>query len=401
MRLFNRLLGPPSPDKYARLFVKALREAGDQREARYDRQEFCLRYEGERGVTNLRNLYDEYCAAPRGERNRLLHLQIRGALSHLKEMPEDFEDAKCDIYPKIWARATLEKTRLQQQLEGGGTLNIPSQVIAEHLEASLAFDLPEAVRTISQEDLDAWGVTYYEALEIARENLETTDFAFARIGENLYASLTGDTYDATRVLLVDLIRRLEVQGAPIAMTPNRDTLLLTGSEDEVGLGMMAELAENALTDQPRPMAATPMRLDGDQWLPWMPAEAHPLFEQFQRMEVRFLHQEYEAQKLLLDAINEKGAIDVFVASYSAVQKRDTGDLVSYCVWTQGVETLLPQAQKVAFVRGENDIPALSRWDRVAEVVGHRMRRTDDYPARFHVETFPTDKELAEIGLDEM
>lgn len=65
--------------------------------------------------------------------------------------------------------------------------------------ASLVYDLPETMRSISKEDLSNWGVTYYEALEIARENLEQTPYVIAQIGEGCYASSTGDNYDACRL----------------------------------------------------------------------------------------------------------------------------------------------------------------------------------------------------------
>lgn len=401
MALLDNLFGPPKPDKYAQMFMAALRKAGDQREAHYNPQEFRIEYGDDSGITNLSNFYADYCAAPRAERDNLLSLQVRGALSHLKEMPEEFDDAKCDIYPRMWTRASLEKMRLQQWLEGQDSFNTPTQVVGDHLEASLVFDLPEAVRTISQSDLDDWGVSYYEAMEIARQNLETSNFAFAAIGDNLYASLTGDTYDGTRLLLLDLIRKLEVKGDHVAMVPNRDTLLITGSEDDVGLGMMYAFAEKALNEESRPMVPTPMRLDGDEWMDWMPTDGHSLYDQFRSLELKFLHSEYEEQKSILDAIHEKNGTDIFVASYSAIEKKDTGKLLSYCVWPQDVEALLPKTQKVVFVRGQDEMPALGRWERVIEVVGRRMERTDHYPFRFRVTEFPSDEELAAIGLEEL
>ena len=128
MGIVDRLFGPPSRDKFADIFMAALRAAGDQRKVVYDPEEFRLEY-GEGGYTYLGNFYDEYCALPRAKRNECLHMQVRGSLSHLKEMPEEFEFAKCDIYPKIWTRATLEKMRLQQRLEGKDPPDIPTQLI--------------------------------------------------------------------------------------------------------------------------------------------------------------------------------------------------------------------------------------------------------------------------------
>lgn len=397
------LFGPPKPDKFAQVFVAALREAGDTRDVQFDADEFRLLFieNGEvNGVANLHNFYDDYCATPKAERAQCLRHLVKATLSHLKETPKDFDDAKHDLRPKIWTRCTFEKIRLQQELEGGEEPDIPMQAVGEHLVATLVYDLPEAVHTIGQAHLDEWGVSFYEAMEIARRNLEETEFTFAGIGEDLYGSATGDTYDASRLLLLDLIRQLGVNGNHVAMVPNRDTLLITGIDDEAGLVMVQTLAEKALEEDPRPMVATPLRLDGDEWVDWSVPPDHPLYKSFASLELKWLHQEYADQKELLDALDEKNGTDIFVASYSAIEKKDTGDLVSYCVWSDGVEALLPQTQKVLFLRGE-DLAATASWDKVQEIVGGLMEQTEAYPARYRVTSFPSDELLAALGNEEL
>ena len=45
-------------------------------------------------------------------------------------------------------------------------------------------------------------------------------------------------------MLIDRIQSLEVVGKPVAMVPNRrERLYVTGTEEEVGLAVMADLAE--------------------------------------------------------------------------------------------------------------------------------------------------------------
>src|SRR6202011_4912262 len=119
---------------------------------------------------------------------------------------------------------------------------IPEYEVGSHLVASLAYDLPQAMVSVSKERLEKWGVTYYEALEIARENLEQTPFTYAEIGKGCYAFATGDSYDACRLLLPSRVEQLRVTGDLIAMVPNRDSLLVTGSDDAQGLKIMVELA---------------------------------------------------------------------------------------------------------------------------------------------------------------
>ena len=58
------------------------------------------------------------------------------------------------------------------------------------------------MRSISQANLDAWGVTFYEALEAPMENLLALPAKFIGppSGEGVYLSATGDSYDASRLL---------------------------------------------------------------------------------------------------------------------------------------------------------------------------------------------------------
>jgi hypothetical protein len=91
---------------------------------------------------------------------------------------------------------------------------------------------------------------------------------------------------------------------------------------------------------------------------------------------------------LLDAAHQRQGIDIFVASFSAVQKKD-GAVVSYCVWGHGVDSLLPVTDKVAFMQHGWERPvALGDWARAMEVVGELMEQTADYPRRYRVREFP-------------
>jgi hypothetical protein len=254
--------------------------------------------------------------------------------------------------------------------------------------------------SVPQSQLDEWGVSFYEALETARQNLASTDFAFARIGDSLWASLTGDNYDASRLLQLELIERIEVKGDHIAMVPNRDTLLIAGSADDLGLELLLNFAEKSLNEQPRPMLAMPLRLERGEWVDWMPDESHPLFAKFNTLALKYLYPEYAEQKKLLDAIHEQEGHDVFVASFTAVQK-PSGDVVSYCLWSHGVDALLPRTQRVVLTREPEGIVALASWEHVCEVAGDLMEPTDEYPARFRVRQFPSDEQLSAIGRGEL
>jgi hypothetical protein len=92
---------------------------------------------------------------------------------------------------------------------------------------------------------------------------------------------------------------------------------------------------------------------------------------------------------------------LFVASFSAVEK-EGGEQVSYCVWGEGPDTLLPEAEKVVLMRAGADGPAaLGDWGPVREVTGVLMEPTEHYPSRHRVRGFPDAAALAAIGVGEM
>jgi hypothetical protein len=402
MSLFDFLFRPPTKEKFAKLVLREMRRAGVEDELKYDAQnDRILRGNGNQTASiYLTNFYKEYLALPRLQRKKhLAHRALMFLNNHI-DIPSGFETARLNLRPKIWVRAALEKARLQIQIDGGDSskFEIPEYEIGSHLIASLVYDLPDTMMSINNEQLETWGVTYYEALEIAKENLEKTPSAFAQIGADCFASATGDSYDACRLLLPNLIEGFEVKGDLIAMVPNRDTLILAGSDDPESLSIMVDLTRKALED-PRPMVPIPLRLDGDAWVDWLPDKNHPHSDSFLDLARQFLHQEYADQKLMLERLHEKKTVDIFVATYNVI-KKDNGQLFSYAVWANGARTLLPKTEWVMFLRGKDDLASVVGWDKAEQIVGRLMKPTDHYPIRVLVDEFPDDAELANLGKTE-
>ena len=407
MGLFSRFFGPPSQDQFAKIVMRAFREAGETREFVYEADQFRLVVPGSDDdsssdgslsaeVLNLHNFYAEHCSLSRAQRKEHLRQVVRGVLQGKIEMPDEFDHAAPDLRPRIWPRSMFAKLELQQRIEGGNEVDVPRYLVGNHLSLGLVYDLPHSMRSISSDDLKEWDVSWYEAMEAAKESLSETEFSIAKIGDHLYASASGDNYDASRLILTDLIQQMEVQGDHVAMIPNRDTLLVTGSDDEVGLEIMVDLAQKALED-PRPLGATPLRLHDDEWVDWMPAAEHPLRKKFQELERRYSYLEYADQKESLEQLYAKEEIDLFVASCTAVRIQDTEDIFTYCVWPDGVDAMLPICDRV--ILGADGQPGrIADWSKVQAIVGELMVEDETlYPPRFRVSRFPTAAQLEEIG----
>jgi hypothetical protein len=400
------LFRPPSREKFAQLVMAELRRMGHGVNLKFNSEQFLIE-RGSDGFVNLANLYHEYCQTPRGERAKVLDRFIRGCIGTTGfELPEDFGDVHPDLLPVVRSRFYLESVALQSRARGGEGLAVPQQTIGDHLSLSLVYDLPQAMRSIIQDDLDKWGVTFYEAIEAARQNLEQIgNVAFASLqsagNEGVYISTTGDNYDASRLVMLDLVRKFPVRGDYIAMVPNRDTLVVTGSEDVSGLEVMCKIAEESF-EKPRPISTVALLLVGDEWESWLPEPSSPAYGKFHELRLRTVGMEYNDQKELLDQIHESSKEDVFVASFSAVQQKGTGRITSYSVWSEGVPTLLPETDDIVLLRTDRgaekvELAAAGSWQKVREIAGDLMEPQGMYPERYRVLEFPTSEQLAAIG----
>ena len=172
-------------------------------------------------------------------------------------------------------------------------------------------------------------------------------------------------------------------------------LIVAGSEDTPGLEAMVALTKKAF-DKPRMVSGVALRLKGEEWVSWMPEASHPLYDDFRALRIESYGHDYAEQKELLDELHEKTGEDVFVASYSVMQHKESGHRISYCVWTKGTVSLLPQAERIV-LGGEDQEPVMAPWEKVVEIAGDLMTPMGMYPERYRVEDFPTAEQLAAMG----
>ena len=221
-----------------------------------------------------------------------------------------------------------------------------------------------------------------------------------RITPGLWASGWADSHDASRLILRDLIQEIEVKGDHVAMVPNRDVLLITGSEDHQGLAAMITIAEKSL-DQPRGVCGAAFRLGWNDWSPYLPDPDNPLRARFETLHIKSICEDYGQQKALLDALHEKTGVDVFVAPCDVAQQKETKRTHTCCMWLKGIESMLPKVDQVFFFVPTSDesgeMVASADWEVVEKIVGNLLEPVDLYPERYRVKGFPTEEELKALG----
>jgi hypothetical protein len=273
--------------------------------------------------------------------------------------------------------------------------------IGEHLAVGLAFDLPEGIASVSNGLLADWGVNGEEALAVACENLrQRSTQPFDSPAPGVFVSPWDDNYGASRLALTKVVREVEVKGSYVAIAPNRDTLIVTGSEDPAGLQVMLRLAEEAYRS-PYRVSGIPVCLRNGRWEQFEPDAHHAALDGFRTLRLHSLGAAYTRQQTALRATPDTLHEGAFLATYTLASKGRNAPPTSYAVWTEDLSTLLPKVEKIAFVKDETlrgaGVAAFAEWGRVQEVVGDLMTPVDLYPQRFRVDRFPTAEQLKALG----
>jgi hypothetical protein len=402
MSIWNRLFRPPKPDGFSRLVTKVLRASGIKTQVDYDPEHFKLTiHEGPSPrVLFLGNMYHDYCKAPVRERRGIIARYIRCVSTVGSEVPDGFDDARSHLFPHVRDRAFHGVTRLQSEAQGFELQPIPTKLLTEQLSIELVYDSPDHLMTVSSDHLNTWGITLDEGLAIGRDNLwKISNQEFLKIQPGLFASPWHDAHDASRLILHDLIWQLPVKGEHVAMVPHRDLLLVTGTDDEVGLAKMAEIAAIEMNGN-RVVSAIPVRLHGTTWQPFIPSPDHPAGSSLRRLRLEMLARDYEQQKQVLEELHEKQDKAVFVASCMCMQEPGGQELL-FSVWSEGIDTLLPRTDHVALYAEWLPKGAARRmptWAEAEAVAGELMAPAGLYPERYLVRGFPSREQLVKLGV---
>jgi hypothetical protein len=150
--------------------------------------------------------------------------------------------------------------------------------LSGELAVGLVLDMPNQDLDLDATHLRAWNADFDALLLRARRNLlaRSDQRGFEEVRGGCYRSTWRDNLDGSRILLPGLLGGLRLQGDPVALLPNRDTLLVVGSEDPEGLRWAMRAALLHLDDDGCPMNACPLRLANYHWEPFQVPEAHPI-----------------------------------------------------------------------------------------------------------------------------
>jgi hypothetical protein len=207
----------------------------------------------------------------------------------------------------------------------------------------------------------------------------------------IWISTWNDVYDASRMLLTDMIHRLPVHGEPVAVIPCRDKLFVTGSLDDEGVALIATLAAGILEEETRPLSGQLLVLRSGAWIPFQGKVPTETARRLNVARYKRLIGTYDDQKTLLEKVHEKEGADVFVATYHAVEQTDTGRITGSAQWTRDVLTLLPRCDELWLFCDQRKEVLEIGWDDAVAYIPELATPVDDLdPPRFRLTDFPDD-----------
>ena len=227
----------------------------------------------------------------------------------------------------------------------------------------LAVDNETTITLVTDQVLDELNVSFDDALGLAVAHLnELGNHNFGQVQDGTFISSCGDFYDASRVLIPELIEQLPLKGNPVAIVFSRSVVLISGSEDQQGLEKIAQIALDEFPDDERAISLTPIELRDGRWQPLAITEQHPIA--LRNLVPNQIAWTYAAtapalQKILGD--------NVFVASAQLIEVE--GRFATIASWAANVPTACPLVEAVVIQADESFSQVTRRLEEVLSVCG--------------------------------
>lgn len=249
--------GLMNAEQFAGYMEKRLELLDDVEVMHRDGMDLRLNVRGRDVEIDLTNFFESYERNP-GQLDAVAQTFARVLLGELPARTEsDYNELAERIYPM------LKKVEL---LVGVRERKLPMIAYREFLAdliITYVIDEQHSVSYINEDHLDRWNLSVQDIHEQSIDNLRrrTTLVDAVGVGEGeqrLFIFNSGDGYDATRLLLIDLLQgwQRKVRGSLIIGIPNRDFLIAFGDADpdilqNIAIQVQSDAAQrdHGLTDQ--------------------------------------------------------------------------------------------------------------------------------------------------------
>ncbi|HEV7986273.1 MAG TPA: hypothetical protein VGP20_08895 [Steroidobacteraceae bacterium] len=317
----------------------------------------------------------------------------------ITDIPKLWTLARASIYPALRSRYTT--TTLEIDGRNGGT-PLPPLVQRRWLDdliLVLLYDFGQHMNYVPEALAEGWGAPLDEIWGYALHNLKTLPRPrWETVGTGVFRIVSEVAYEETFLLLDEVRARLKFSGHAVFALPNRGILLAADSRDAAAVRALIAEAHRQVQHAPWPLSGSLIERTRAGWQHCrlsgvLAADAHCL-------ETVSLSYAYRDQKSALDKLHERTGIDLFVASFALRDSNENPEHVhSYCVWTEGVDSLLPKTDHLIFNRdagGLHPVRLAVPWQTFERVCGHYLESTTETPARYRARRFPNEADWTAV-----
>ncbi|NUT32453.1 MAG: hypothetical protein HOV79_05190 [Hamadaea sp.] len=384
MGVWGRLLGTPQ-DRFAAEALRIARRTPGVLAARYDQEAFAIAMRRPDSSAPtwffLGNAFGECQGMNRAQRRR--HLERLIHIMTTSAPPQGWEAIREQLRP------VLRPVTFGQAGPPGMTPPI-SRPAMPFLREFVVVDMPDSMAYIVPDRAAEWGVTIDDIFTAARANLAILAQRTLRRPWDADAIIrmidTGDGYFTSLLLAEGWLEAVsERMGVPaVVFVPDVNNVLVCGRKGAIA--GFYDLVEKEYAEAVRGISPVAYVAAGDgRVVPYRPDPDDPDFVAARRAEVVLAAKEYGAQTEWLRGQYEKAGIDVFVAGLLA-GAAEGSPAITVATWTDGVPSLLPEAQFIAFQRDAETGPMVP-WEIAAELTGLTAEPLLA-PARYRVEGWP-------------
>jgi len=193
--------------------------------------------------------------------------------TYVNAIAEYHQDRERGTAPtKSAVRVIVRTTQyLQQGVKASGKAPLVARPLVEGLVVLSVLDMPRAIRTITDKDGAALGLTESQVYDLGVANLRKTLKPLMEVakaaGSMQIGSLTGDFFHPSRIVLVDSWAPLvKAQGGVlIVAAPTTDVVLYIGEDNPIAIGVLRALVGKVMSRAPNPLSDVLLRWTPKGW----------------------------------------------------------------------------------------------------------------------------------------
>jgi hypothetical protein len=315
-----------------------------------------------------------------------------------QEGPGSFpwEDAQKRLLP-VLRPATFGMKQLESERELVGRRTLP------FLLELLVVDMPDSAMFVQRQHLAEWGVDAEAAFAAAHANLAglTLDGVelYDREPSPIWSVDSTDSYATSRLLHPGFLASFagRVEGRPIAILPERSTLLIAGDANPATVARLCESGEREYDAASRRLTPALYTVDdAGRVVPYQRPGNDALASRVRLAHVRFAMSEYLTQKESLDKLHEGKGLDLYVTNLSAIRRKKDGRPITWCPWSASVNALLPRADVVTMSLSQEDF-CIVPWTDVERLAPGCLTQVPElWPARHRTTAWPAPNVLEQL-----